>query len=204
MDLGCGQGILGQSIDPKISYMGLDSSVSLIKMAKKNDPSKGHSYLVKDVTKPLTLKETFTHATFVLCLQNMSDPKKALLEASKALKQNGKLVLVINHPCFRIPKYSSWGFLDNHKGQYRRVDRYLSSFKSPLQTHPSKGDDSPITWSFHHPISDYFKFLKEADFLVDDLIEISSNKKSYGKAAQAENFARKEFPLFMIISAIKK
>lgn len=204
LDLGCGQGILGRSISPKSRYLGLDASKSLVRLAKSKDSNPSHQYLVKDATKPLQLKESFSHAAFVLSLQNMSHPKQALTETSKALKENGKLFLVLNHPCFRIPKYSSWGFLEDHKGQYRRLDRYYGSFKSSIQTHPSKGKDSPVTWSFHHPLSTYFKFLKESGFLIEDLIEICSNKKSYGKAARSENFARKEFPLFLIFSAIKK
>jgi len=204
LDLGCGQGILGRSISPKNNYLGIDSSRSLLQFAKKNDASKSHQYLIKDVTEPLKLEDTYTHAAFILSLQNMLHPQKALLEASKALVDHGKLFLVINHPCFRIPKYSSWEFLENHQGQYRRIDRYYNSFKSSIQTHPSKGKDSPVTWSFHHPLSSYFKFLKEAGFLVEDLIEICSNRKSYGKAARSENLARKEFPLFVILSAIKR
>lgn len=203
LDLGCGQGILSHAIDSKVRYLGLDNSKSLIDFALEKKKSNRHSFEVKDVTEPLKLDKQFSHATFMLSLQNMAYPQKALKEASKALKENGKLALVLNHPCYRIPKYSSWGFLENHKGQYRRVDRYMSPFKATLQTHPSKGNKSPTTLSFHHPVSNYFAFLKDAGFLVEDLIEICSNKKSYGKAAKSENFARKEFPLFMVILATK-
>lgn len=203
LDLGCGQGVLSFAIDPKIRYLGLDASQSLIKYALDKKKSKNHEFKRKDVTQALNLDKKFSHAAFVLSIQNMAYPQKALIEASKALEKNGKLALVINHPCYRIPKHSSWEFIENHKGQYRRIDRYMSPFKATLQTHPSQGKSSPKTFSFHHPLSNYFTFLKEAGFLVEDLVEVCSNKKSYGKAAKSENFARKEFPLFMIILASK-
>ena len=204
LDLGCGQGFLARAIDPKTSYLGLDSSKSLIANAKDMDSNPSHRYKVHDVTSLIATKETFTHAVFVLSLQNISKADLALKAASKVLEKGAQLVIVLNHPCFRIPKHSSWGFLDNHEGQYRRLDRYYSSFKSTLQTHPSKGSKSPTTLSFHRPLSEYIKYLKQAGFYLDDMREICSNKKSYGKAAKAENFARKEFPLFLMLSAIKK
>ncbi len=204
LDLGCGQGILSRAIDPSIKYLGLDASKSLITSATKSNQSPHHHFKVQDVTLPLKTPTLFSHACFVLSLQNISNPKRALKNAASALKENGRLALVINHPCFRIPKHSSWEFLDNHKGQYRRVDRYLTPFKSSIQTNPSAGDKSPVTWSFHWPLSSYFKFLNEAGFAVDNTLEICSNRKSYGKAAASENFARKEFPLFMILSAFKR
>lgn len=203
LDLGCGEGILARSIDSNASYLGLDASSSLIRAAVQKDLNSLHHYKVADVMEPIKLKPIYTHATFVLSLQNMSHPDRALKNVSQALVPNGQLVIVINHPCFRIPKFSSWEFLEDHQGQYRRIDRYFSPFKSILKTHPSKQELSPTTSSYHWPLTDYISFLKEAHFVVDDLVEICSNKKSYGKAAKSENFARKEFPLFMMISARK-
>lgn len=204
VDLGCGQGFLARSIPPKIPYLGLDSSSSLIKLAKEQSLDSSHDFKVCDVTSGIEIKEQYTRATFILSLQNMAKPLEALKYAHSLLKKEGRLFIVLNHPCFRIPKYSSWGFLDQHKGQYRRIDRYLSPFRASLKTHPSKGEKSPVTYSFHRPLSEYSQLLKEAGFMIEELVEVTSNKKSYGKAARAENFARKEFPLFMIISAQKK
>ena len=59
------------------------------------------------------------------------------------------------------------------------------------------------TWSFHHPLSTYFQWLKESGFVVSDCQEWSSDKESEGKAARMENRARSDFPLFMCIVAKK-
>lgn len=203
LDLGCGQGILARAILPTADYLGLDSSHSLIKLAKNKDSNSNHYYRYHDVTHPIENITPFTHAVFLLSLQNIAKPDMALKNTAKALKKEGKLVLVLNHPCFRIPKYSSWGFLPDHQGQYRRIDRYFKPFKSALQTHPSQGENSPTTWSFHWSLSHYSHCLKEAGFVIEEMQEICSKKKSYGKAARAENFIRKEIPLFLMISAIK-
>jgi hypothetical protein len=36
------------------------------------------------------------------------------------------MVLLLTHPCFRVPRQSGWGWDEQRKLQYRRVDRYLT------------------------------------------------------------------------------
>ena len=61
-----------------------------------------------------------------------------------------------------------------------------------------------MTWSFHKPIEVYSQMLFENGFLIEKIEEWTSEKKSEGKMARAENRARDEFPMFMAISAVKK
>src|SRR3989344_4304285 len=81
------------------------------------------------------------------------------------------MLVVLNHPAFRVPKESSWGWDPAAEGvQYRRVDRYLSESKEKIQTHPSAGSGQvpsagsgrvprpeDYTISFHRPLQFYFK-----------------------------------------------
>jgi hypothetical protein len=110
----------------------------------------------------------------------------------------------MNHPCFRIPRQSSWKVDDEQKIQYRRIDRYTSPMKIPIQAHPSKGQSSATTWSFHHPLASYSQWLNETGFVIELIEEWHSNKVSTGKAAKMENRSREEIPLFLAIKAKKK
>jgi len=202
LDLGCGQGILARHLPPKTAYLGVDASASLLATAKKYDKQKEHSYLHHDLTHPLQLKRTFTHAACILALQNMSDPLAAIKNAHSHLENKGKLLLVLNHPCFRIPRQSSWQIDVPKKLQYRRIDRYASSLAIPIRTHPGM-ESSQETISYHLPLSAYSSFLKQAGFVIEEIEEWCSEKKSYGKQASMENRARAEFPLFLAIHAIK-
>jgi len=58
--------------------------------------------------------------------------------------------------------------------------------------------------SFHYPLSYFCDALKNSGFYIETVEEWCSNKTSTGKMATQENRARKEFPLFMAIVAIKK
>lgn len=205
LDLACGQGVLARYIPERFSYAGVDISPSLIQAAKKYDRHPAHSYHVADVSKHLKLPaESFSHAAIILALQNIEKGADVLKNVALLLKPGGKCVVVLNHPCFRIPRQSSWQIDDKKKIQYRRMDCYLSNLRVPIQMHPQKGSKSPETWSFHHPISTYVQWGAESGLAVCGMEEWISDKTSTGKAAKMENKARNEFPLFLAILFEKK
>lgn len=202
IDLGCGQGILARQIPQNIEYLGIDLSPSLIKSAKQYDRNPKHDYRVADITKPLAIEKKFTHAAVVLALQNVEHPEAVIKNAAKALLPGGTLVIIMNHPCFRIPRQSSWKVDNENKTQFRRLDRYMSPLKIPIHAHPGKGEQSESTWSFHFPLSAYSKWLQENGFAISLLEEWCSDKVSTGGAAKMENRARQEFPLFLAIKGV--
>lgn len=204
LDLACGQGILSRHLPPTVSYTGLDVAPSLIQAAKSYNKNKDYQFIIADVTKPLPIKKTdFTHATLILALQNIKDPLLVFQNASQHLMPGAKFVIVLNHPCFRIPRQSSWKVDEENKIQYRRIDRYMSPLEIPIQTNPGKGEKSEQSWSFHHPLSAYTQWLRETHFSIESIEEWCSDKVSEGKAAKMENRSRQEIPLFMTLVATK-
>lgn len=196
LDVGCGQGVLARHLPKGITYYGVDLAPSLIEKAKEHSPS--GQFFVRDAAKALELdRKNFSHATFILSLQNMEKPDQAILQASTCLKMGGKLILVLNHPCFRIPRQSHWDIEPEKKLQSRKVDRYMSPMEIPINMHPG------VTYSYHFPLSEICRFLQEAGMVITRLDEWCSNKESTGKWAKMENRARKEFPLFLAIESMK-
>lgn len=203
LDLGCGQGVYARTLPPKVNYVGLDVSRDLISEAKKLDSNPAHQYFVADATQSLPVADgSFDHSISILALQNMLDASQVIQNVGHTLKHGGDFTFVLNHPAFRIPRQSSWGTDPASKLEYRRINRYLSPLVIPINAHP--GDpNSPVTWSYHQPISYYFAALKSAGLVITDMLELTSDKKSVGKASRAENRARSEFPLFLLIKAAK-
>lgn len=203
LDIGCGQGILAKAISPEVKYLGLDASGSLIESARKTDKNKNHSYILHDATKPKKLTEDlFSHAAAILCLQNMANHQGAIELAALNLKVQGSFIIVLNHPCFRIPRQSGWETFASNKLQYRWLTKYLSGMEIPMQTF-LPGGKTVKSVSFHEPISVYTKAFKSAGFLIEDIQEWISDKESSGPNASKENRARAEFPLFMAIKLVK-
>ena len=204
LDLACGPGVLSGYLPKSINYTGVDIAPSLVKAARAKDKNAQHQYHVADAMKALPIKETdFTHIAIVLAIQNMEEPKKAFFNAAKHLIRNGHLVVVMNHPCFRIPRQSSWKVDDQQKVQYRRIDRYSSALNIPIQAHPSKGEQSETTWSYHFPLEAYSQWLFDTGFAIELIEEWHSDKVSVGGAAKMENRSREEIPMFLAIRAIK-
>lgn len=197
LDLGCGQGVLARHLPDGVDYVGIDLAKPLIEQAKKRS---SHTFLMRDATQALFLeKKDFSHVLMILSLQNMKQGAQAIYNGASHLRKGGKMILVLNHPCFRIPRQSSWGIDEAKKWQYRRIDRYYTPLEIPLDIHPSAGKESKKTLSYHHPLSTYIKWMRDNQFLITQLEEWVSHKSSTGKWAKRENQARKEFPLFLAL-----
>jgi len=204
LDLACGQGILARYLPASLSYTGVDLSLTLIKAAKSLNKNPTRQFLVGDVSKKLELPErAYDFAAIILALQNIERGDLVVKHAADSLKIGGKLAIVLNHPCFRIPRQSSWEIDEGKKLRYRRIDRYQSDMKIPIQMHPSQGKDSQTTWSFHHTLSTYSRWIAASGFVIETIDELSSNKESQGKNSPMENRSRQEIPLFMTIIAKK-
>ncbi len=203
LDLACGQGFFtGEFAKIAGKTIGVDLSEELISLAKKHLPS-AIDYRVGSADNLSFLNDkSVDKITIILSLQNIENVSDTLKECSRVLKQGGKLYIVLNHPAFRIPKNSSWGWNEKNKSQYRRIDSYLSESKVKIQMHPG---DNPkeVTWSFHRPIQYYVKLLSKNGFLVYRMEEWNSNKKSEpGPKAEEENRIRSEIPLFLFIEGV--
>jgi ubiquinone/menaquinone biosynthesis C-methylase UbiE len=202
LDVGCGQGVLARSIPKDVVYAGVDASGSLILSAQRQDRNPKHTYSIGDAAKPIMVHGTFSKSTLILALQNMESPSEVLKNIARKLDPHGILVIVLNHPCFRIPRQSSWGIDEQNKLQYRKINRYLTPLKIPITAHPGLRQ-SPVTWSYHFSLSDYSRFLFDTGFTMQKIEEWSSDRESEGKAARMENRSRSEIPLFMAIVAVK-
>jgi ubiquinone/menaquinone biosynthesis C-methylase UbiE len=209
LDLACGQGFFSREfLKAGAKVIGVDISRELIRLAreltKKELPDAKADFVVSSADDLSFIKDkSIDKIVIVLAIQNIENVSGVFKECSRVLKPSGKLFLVMNHPAFRIPKQSDWGWDDKEKIQYRRVNEYLSESKVRIQMHPGENPDEK-TISFHRPIQYYFKLLSKNGFAVSRLEEWNSNRKSQpGPRSKAEDKARKEIPLFMFMEAIK-
>ncbi len=204
LDLGCGPAVLAQHLPPSWTYWGIDLSPSMIKGAKSSS-RQNTNFWIADATRTLPFsKKDFDVVLLILSLQNIQEAEKVIENAFLHLKPEGELIIVLNHPLFRIPKQSSWEIDRKEKIQYRRVDGYLSFSDTPLQTNPSKGKNSEVVYSFHRPLSYYSQILEKNKFTIQRIEEWISDKTSEGGCKEMEDKARREFPLFLTLVAVKK
>lgn len=210
IDLGCGQGVLSTYVnEQQAHYTGLDISPTLIEIAeKRHSQQELAQFFQADVTDlevqvekyQLPLKESsFDKATFLLSIADIENLDQALHSAAWALKPQGTLVILMIHPAFRIPRQSGWGYDPQRKLQYRRIDSYLTPNAIPLKPYPGQ---KGVSKSYHRPIQTYMQALKNNDFKVSDLREITVESLLPQNISKKEKRAVQEFPLFMAWQAI--
>jgi SAM-dependent methyltransferase len=203
LDLACGQGVFSRYLSQrKIKVTGLDTSEEMIRFAQsRSDPSIRFEHA--DAQNPQALQgKTFDAVVCLLALQNIESLPPVMANVKRWLKPGGRFVMVTTHPCFRIPRQTHWGWDEQKKIQYRRVDLYGSESAIPILTPPFVQSKS-FTVTYHRPLQGYVQALTEAGLCVDGLEEWASHKTSEpGKRAKAENRARQEIPLFLALRAV--
>ncbi len=201
LDVACGQGFFSkQFVDKEASVVGVDIGGELINLAKKN--IKEGTFFTSPSHKLEMIKDkTVDVVVCILALQNIEKLNETIAEVRKKLVPNGRFIIVLNHPAFRIPKKTSWGWEGD--AQYRRVDAYMSESSTEIDMNPGKEEDKINTVSFHRPLQVYFKMLAKNGFAVTKLEEWMSHKNSQeGPKKAEEDRMRKEIPMFMCLVSI--
>jgi len=167
IDVGCGSGYLTAKLAAEASHVvGVDPSKEMIKIAKREYGGASrlefYNSSIEDFSK-------HHHSKFDVAVSNMSlitmpNFEDALLAISSLLRSNGMFVFNITHPCFynQYRKYESSSTFQYHVPHAQRGSFIISA--------DSKGLPSPTT-HFHRPLEKYFQSLRNASFVVDELIE---------------------------------
>lgn len=210
LDVACGQGVfarpmLERGVD---AFVGVDASPSLIDAARQRITDARARFVVgdaRDLAPALgdMARDHFDAAVCLMAVHDFDPVGPCFAGVGQALKPGGVFVVVFMHPCFRIPRQSSWGWDEEQRTQYRRLDRYVTPLSIPISVSPGR-DPSRHTTFFHRPLSEYFNALGAAGMGATRVEELSSHRKSEpGARSRAENRARDEFPIFMAIRAVK-
>ena len=202
LDIGAGQGVLAPEVAKAgADYTGVDVSNKLLDMAREHH-GKVARFLPADAARLhenyFIQAEMFDAVVFLLSIQDMDPLGDVVKSATWALKPGGRMIILMTHPCFRVPRQSGWGFDEGRKLQYRRVDRYLTPLPVPMKQH-----ETGVTISFHRPLSLYVNTLSEYGMLVDRIEEIPAEDPLNKKLTKAEKMADSEIPLFLALRARK-
>ncbi len=204
LDIGAGQGVLAPFIaQVGAHYTGVDASPTLLRFARRQHGEHGR-FLLGDARQlrrhPQLQPAMFDAAVFLLSIQDMDPLDAVLQEAAAILKAKGRIVLLLTHPCFRVPRQSGWGWDAGRKLRYRRVDRYLTPLGVPMKAYRGKRPGTTI--SFHRPLHVYVNTLAACGLLVDWMQEITTQGSS-DQQAKADQLAEQEIPLFLALRAWK-
>jgi SAM-dependent methyltransferase len=205
LDAGCGTGYFCRLLAERGARVtGVDLSRRFIEIAQGYEQREplGIEYSRANISNLSGLDAgAFDLVVSVYVLSDTRDCGQAISEIGRVLKGKGRFVFLMAHPCFswhcggwkKIPE-------DSHRAEdhlYFRVDNYFRR-----QTLESQwGDFSPFL-AFHRPLSEYFRWLREAGFAVVDLVEprpLRSALRRRPRDWETED----RIPPVMIIDAVK-
>jgi ubiquinone/menaquinone biosynthesis C-methylase UbiE len=204
LDLACGTGFFSNIFASSGAHVqGVDIGRELIKIAEQNSPV-SIQYSISSADKiPQIKNASIDKIAIILAIQNIENVGGVFAECARVLKPGGSIFVVLNHPAYRNPKQTSWGWDDENGIEYRRVDKYLSESKIKIDMHPGQ-DESENTISFHRPLQYYCKQMSKNNLAIARLEEwISHRQGPKGKRFAASEMSRKEIPLFLCLE-IKK
>jgi SAM-dependent methyltransferase len=206
LDAGCGAGYLCRLLAEKgAKVTGIDLSKKFIEIAKDYEKKKslGIRYEQENIANLSRFPSAYFDlvvSVYVLC--DVRDCRIAIQEIARALKNKGRFIMLIEHPCFswhaggweRVPKDSQ----RTEDCWYFKVDDYFR--RGTLQ---SQWGELPILLSFHRTLSDYFRFLIESGLQLRKLIEPRPLRKSLLQHPRDWD-TEDRIPPVLIIEAIKQ
>lgn len=206
LDLGCGNGYLSRRFAKERAIVtAIDSSASMIAHAKMHDPNNelGISYQVGEAHNLGFLNdETFDVVFANMTLMDIENAQGAIREVARVLKEKGRFVASLSHPCFDNGKMSSWllekSFLSSIV--YRKITAYK---QLSFEDYPWKVSENERRWTrgYHRPLSWYSRILTQFGLAITALEEPEPTAEFLEKEEQGPWFL--QVPLHLVIEALK-
>lgn len=174
IDVGCGSGYLTAILATKSFHtVGVDPSKEMIRIAKRE-----YEHIPRLEFFNLSIKDfsrQYTGPRFNVAVSNMSlvtipNLDEAISAISSLLKQGDIFAINITHPCF-YNQYREYESTNNFKYHIPHAQRGTFIISAD-----SVGLPSPTT-HFHRPLQEYFRSLRDAHFIVEELIEPFPSQK---------------------------
>jgi 2-polyprenyl-3-methyl-5-hydroxy-6-metoxy-1,4-benzoquinol methylase len=197
LDAGCGEGYLSRILAEKgAKVTGIDSSAELIKAARSHELANQLpvSFDIGDVSSLPCGPEEFD---VVLCnhlMNDLQDPSVAIREFSRVLRDNGRLVILMLHPCF----YNKHAERQNTENNLI-TDTYFQA-RSVSQHFEVDGLRSPEVYTaWLRPLEFYTEALRQYGFAITSLTEPHPTPEMM----ETDGWWRSSFtrPLFMLLTA---
>lgn len=197
LDAGCGEGYLSRKLAQEGAIVtGIDSSAELIKAARTHELTDKLPTSF-DVGTVDSLPYDAGSFDLVLCnhlMNDLQDPAQALKEFARVLRDRGRVVILMLHPCF----------YNNHaeRGQPENNLPTSSYFQNRrvVQNFVVDGLQSPVAnTSWLRPLESYAGALRESGFVITRLTEPHPSQQMI----QKDEWWRTGFsrPLFMLLVA---
>ena len=191
LDAGCGDGFFSLELAQKGALVtAVDSSDSMLNIAKRKHAHDNLQYLNMDLTRKLTFEDKFFDIVIAnMLLMDIPEIELFILEVARVLKKPGTFVFSITHPCFFL---SEWEEDKNKTKMYKKIENYLDERVEELNFWGK-------TLHYHRPLSKYMAALEKAGMYVGSFREPVPSRESLELRPEQEYYFR--IPSFVVIMA---
>lgn len=189
LDIGCGEGNFPRLYAKMgAEVVGVDFSPKMIELARQAEERDklGIEYVVADAAKLEGVKGKFDAVTCFMALMDIEHYKDAICEAARALKDRGRFIFCITHPCFEFGEcldrepLAKWVQEDGDATHLELTD-YFQPGVSEVVWDMERLVKPFKTTSFHRTLTDYFDALAEGGFVASRLVEAKPTKNGVEK-----------------------
>jgi len=192
LDLACGEGLNTRVLARKgAKVTGVDFSMKLIELARMEETREklGIDYWTSNVADLSEFPNNhFDVVTCFMALMDIKNYRETVSEVSRVLKNMGRFVFSIPHPCFELNR------IDTTKNYFAATEECVD-WKMERLLKPFK------TTSFHRTLTDYFKTLHKNMLLVRRLVEPKPSEQVAEKYPLLKQFLLR--PHTVIIESVK-
>jgi len=205
LDLACGNGYLSRRYARAgAKVAGVDASAPIIERARAYEEKEplGITYHVADAARlPMFDDDGFDLVASNMALMDMENAEGAIREVGRVLKDRGRFVASLCHPCFDQGPSSAWLIERSfHSTQvWRKIARYRQPFADDMLWGIEEKTVSTI-W-YHRSLSWYARVLRDAGFLIRSLEEPEPTNEFVVGSPQGPYIV--EIPLHIVLETIK-
>jgi ubiquinone/menaquinone biosynthesis C-methylase UbiE len=177
LDLACGEGYNTRILARKGAKMtGVDSSKKLIALAnaeEQKEPRGIRYYRMNANCLKGIPTESFELVTCFMALHDIKDYQDAIAEVARVLKEGGRFVFSIPHPCFEK--------LNVNGIPVSAAERYFERIEHPINWNMKRLTKTFRTLSFHRTLTDYSVALARNGLLISRLVEPTPTQEAVRK-----------------------
>ncbi|MGD8564874.1 MAG: methyltransferase domain-containing protein [Candidatus Bathyarchaeota archaeon] len=207
LDAGCGNGYLTRILATKgANAVGIDYSKAFIEYCRKieEEMNLGCKFYEASITKMKDFEsQSFDVVVSNIVMVDVLDYKNAFKEVARVLKDDGRFIWSNVHPVFgrtagainvRLPRDSP----RNESKYLKMIDRYYDSGGELLMwmTKP--------TWQFIRTLEEYSEALKNAGFVISQILEPRPTPKAIQQNPRELAFDADRWTNFIIFECLKR